>query len=96
MPLVKLKLTRWVCQNLNMAPPGCGEMCVSVPDGESVLGMVRRFAAESGGFWTTILREIGASIVVVVNGSLVNPYERPEAPLQHGDEVLFLPMFDGG
>ncbi len=96
MPLVKMKLTRWVCQNLSIALPDSGEVCVFVPDGESVLGMVRRLAAEKGGFWITILREIGASIIVVVNGGLVNPYEGPEAPLKEGDEVLFLPMFNGG
>ncbi len=96
MPLVKVKLTRWVCQNLNLTPTGSGEMCVSVPDGESLLGMVERLAAEGGGFWTTVLGEIGASILVVLNGSLVDPHERPQALLKDGDEVLFLPMFDGG
>jgi len=96
MPMVKLKVTRWMCQNLNITLPGSGEMCVSVSDGESILGMVRRLAAENGGFWKTILEEIGASIIVVLNGSLVNPYDRPEALLKEGDELLFLPMFDGG
>ena len=61
MPLVKLKLTRWMCQNLNIAPPGSGELCVPVPDGESILGMIRRLAAESGGFWTTILADYPAT-----------------------------------
>lgn len=85
-----------MCQSLSIPLPGPGEIHVSVPDGESLLGMIRRLAAESGGFWTTILGEIGASILVVLNGSLVNPYERPEALLKEGDELLLLPMFDGG
>lgn len=96
MPMVKLKLTRWMCQNLNIAPPGAGDICVSVPEGESILGVVRCLATEQGGFWNTILEEIGASVIVVLNGSLVNPYDRPEALLKEGDEMLFLPMFDGG
>ncbi len=96
MPVVRLKLTRWMCQNLNIALPGSGDMCVSVPEGESILGMVRRLAVEKGGFWKTIFEEIGASIIVTLNGSLVNPYDRHEAPLKEGDELLFLPMFDGG
>jgi molybdopterin converting factor small subunit len=85
-----------MCQNLNIAPPGSGEMCLSVPDGESILGMVRRLAEENGGVWKTILDEIGASIVVILNGSLVNPHDQPEGLLKEGDEVLFLPTFDGG
>jgi molybdopterin converting factor small subunit len=96
MPVVRLKLTRWMCQNLNLMPPDAGDMCVSVPDGESILGMVRRLAVEKGGYWKTVLEQIGASIIVVLNGSLVNPYDRPEAVLRDGDELVFLPMFDGG
>jgi len=51
---------------------------------------------EIGSFWETIFEEIGASIVVVLNGSLENPHARAEAVLQDGDELLFLPMFDAG
>jgi molybdopterin converting factor small subunit len=58
--------------------------------------MVRRLAVEKGGYWKTVLEQIGASIIVVLNGSLVNPYDRPEAVLRDGDELVFLPMFDGG
>jgi len=96
MVTVKLKVTRWMCQNLNIVLPDSGDMCVSVPEGESILGMVGRLAVEKGGFWKTILEEIGASIVVVLNGSLVNPHDRAEVVLRDGDELLFLPMFDGG
>ena len=96
MVTVKLKVTRWMCQNLNIALPGSGEMCVSVSEGESILGMLRRLAVEKGGFWKTIFEEIGASIIVVLNGSLVNPHDRVEVVLRDGDELLFLPMFDGG
>ena len=96
MVTVQLKVPRWMCQNLNIVPPGSGDMCVSVPEGESILGMVGCLAAEKGGFWKTIFEEIGASIIVVLNGSLVNPHDRPEAVLRDGDELLFLPMFDGG
>jgi sulfur carrier protein ThiS len=96
MVTVKLKVTRWMCQNLNIVLPGPGDMCISVPEGESILGMVGRLAVEKGGFWKIILEQIGASIVVVRNGSLVNPHDRAEAVLKDGDELLFLPMFDGG
>lgn len=96
MVTVRLRVTRWMCQNLNITLPGSGDMCVSVPEGESILGMVRRLAVEKGGFWKTILEEIGASIIVVLNGSLVNPHDQTAAILRDGDELLFLPMFDGG
>ena len=39
---------------------------------------------------------ISPNVLVVLNGCIVNPYDRAEALLKDGDEVMLLPMFDGG
>ncbi len=100
MPTVRLKVTRWLSQSLKGAPAGSTEISIPFPDGETILGMVRHLAAEQGGFWKTIFEEetqaIGEHVLVVLNGGIVNPYDRSEALLKDGDEVMFLPMFDGG
>ncbi len=97
---VKLKITGWLRQSLNVGPTGSEEMWISVPEGESVLGMARRLASERGGFWNAIFDEktqaFGPSVLVVLNGSIVNPYDRTEGRLRDGDELLLLPTFDGG
>ncbi len=77
MPTVKLRITRWLCENLKIGPPGSSEIGVSVAEGASILEMVRRLAAGNGGFWVTMLEEIGSNVIIVLNGSLADPYDRP-------------------
>ena len=76
------------------------EIAISAPDGESVLGMVRRLAVENGLFRKVIFdgenKKIQRNIVVILSGRIVNPYERSENTLEEGDEVTFLPMLYGG
>jgi molybdopterin converting factor small subunit len=96
MPRVKLKLTRLLCQNEAAQPANVGAIAISVPDGQTILGMVQCLAAEKGGVWDTILQEMGDSILAVRNGSLVDQRDQSEAPLEEGDELMFLPMVAGG
>jgi molybdopterin converting factor small subunit len=100
MPKVKLKVTRWLCRSVNVEPTDSGEMWVSIPDGESILGMVRRLAGEKGALWRAIFdektQEIGPNVLVVLNGCIVNASDRSEGLLKDGDELMFLPTFDGG
>jgi len=100
MPAVKLKVNRWLRQSVGLGPAGPEEISISILEGESILGMLARLATEQGGSWKSLFgekpQEIGANILVVLNGCLVNPYDRSEAPLKDGDEVTLLPMFDGG
>ena len=100
MPRVKLKVNRWLCQALNLELTESGEISVMALEGESLPGMVSRLAGEDGLFWKTIFDEktqgVASNVLVILNGRVVNPYDRAETVLQEGDELTFLPMFDGG
>jgi len=100
MPTVKLKINRWVSQGLNSNSAGFEEIPISVPNGESVLGMIRRLAATHEIFRKEIFDEenqnIYPHIIIIINGRIINPYGQSEATLKEGDEVTFLPMLHGG
>ena len=100
MPLVKLKINRWLSQGLNSNSTGFEEIPISVPEGETVLEMVYRLAATHEVFRREILDEegqyINTNVVVILNGRIVNPYDRSETTFKEGDEVTFLPMLQGG
>ena len=100
MPQVKLKLTRWLCHTLNVEPPATGHIDVSVAEGESIPGMIRRLTVEKGDLWKSIFnektQEIGPHVLVILNGRIVNGSNRTEVVLKEGDELMFLPAFDGG
>ncbi len=98
MPQVRVRLNRWLRER--MAPPGSEVVLVSVPEGESLLGLVHHLTTENDGIWRTIFDEHGqgllANLLVIHNGRIVNPHDRAQALLNDGDEVMFLPLFDGG
>ena len=100
MPTVRLKVTRWLQRSLSAEDIQPEDLSLFVPDGESIPGMVRRLAAERGGFWKLLIdgqtQEMGPHVVVVLNGCIVNVHDRSEALLKEGDELMFLPPFDGG
>lgn len=100
MPRVKLKVNRWLCQALNLEPIHSEEVSIVALEGESLPGMVCRLAGEDGLFWKTIFDEktqgVASNVLVILNGRVVNPYDRAETVLKEGDELTFLPMFDGG
>lgn len=97
---VKLKINRWLGQGLDSNSAGFEEILISVPNGESVLEMVRRLAANNEVFRKEILdkesQNIHTNIIIILNGRIINPYERSETMLKEGDEVTFLPMLHGG
>ncbi len=100
MPTVTLKVTGWLRQHLGEALAQPEGLPVSVREGESIPGMARQLAAQYEGFRTLFFdeanQEFGANILVVLNGSFVNPQDRSEVPLKDGDEVMLLPVMDGG
>jgi molybdopterin converting factor small subunit len=95
---VKLKVFSWLKGREDLA--GFNEEILSVPDGETVLDLARRLASREEVFRTVIFdpqgQRIREDIGVILNGRLVNPYERSEVLLREGDEVIFLPILHGG
>ncbi len=100
MPQVILKVSRWLSQGSEGNSTDFIEVPVAASEGESITGIVRRLAAENSPFPKAIFdertREIQANVIVMLNGRIVNPHQRPEIALKEGDEVTFLPMHDGG
>ena len=100
MPRVRLKLNSWLSRGVDADSTQFDDIPVIVPEGESLLGMVRRLSGENEVFRREIFDEehqmIQAHVVVLLNGRIVNLYERSEATLKKGDVVTFLPMMYGG
>ena len=98
MPRVSVKLNHWLRERIEPTSPE--EISILVPEGESIVGLVRRLTAENG-----VLRGLAfdeqsqdllANVLVIHNGWYVNPYDRSQVQLREGDELMFLPMFTGG
>jgi molybdopterin converting factor small subunit len=100
MPTVTLTVTRWLRETLNLEPTDSGAITVAVPEGETILGLVQRLAAEHEALWQPLAdaggQHLHPEVLVICNGRIVNPYDRGEAILHDGDEVMFLPAFAGG
>ena len=98
MPRVSVKLNHWLRERMEPTCPE--EISMQVPEGESINGLVRRLAAETGVLRGLALDEQGqdllANVLVIHNGWYVNPSDRSQVRLQEGDELMFLPMFTGG
>jgi hypothetical protein len=97
---VRLKINHGLRQGLNLDSPSFEEISVSVPVGESILGMISNLAKGDPVFWKAIFDEkdhiIQSNVMLILNDRIVNPYDASEAGLKDGDELTFLPVFDGG
>ena len=100
MPTVRLKVSGWLRHSLDAALAEPDGVSISVREGESIPGMARQVAAQYEGFRRLLIdaedREFGANVLVILNGAFVNPHDRAEALLREGDEVVLLPVMDGG
>jgi len=100
MAIVTVTVTRWLCQHVSVEPPDPAGVPVEVSEGETVRDILCRLAAKREGPWTAFLdeqaREVGSHVLVTLNGRLVNPADRGESLLRDGDQVLLLPMIEGG
>lgn len=100
MPRVRLKLNCWLSRGVDADSNKFDDIPIIVPKGESLLGMIRRLSTENEVFRREIFDEehqmIQAHVVVLLNGRIVNLYERSEPTLKEGDVVTFLPMMYGG
>ena len=100
MPKVKLRINSWLSKGVEGNASSFDEFLWPISVGESVVGLVRRFALENAVFHKAILdekrQEIFSNIVIILNGRIVDPDTRSETTLKDGDEVTFVPMLHGG
>jgi molybdopterin converting factor small subunit len=100
MPTVTLKVSGWLRQSLGVVLAHREGISVSVREGESIPGMARQLATQYEIFRKLFFdeadQEFGANVLVILNGSFVNPHDRSETLLKDGDEVMLLPVMDGG
>jgi hypothetical protein len=98
MPRVSVKLNHWLRERIEPTSPE--EISILVPEGESIVGLVCRLTAENGVFrglaFDEQSQDLLANVLVIHNGWYVNPYDRSQVLLREGDELMFLPMFNGG
>ena len=97
---VKLRVNKWLRQSLNLESTNSQEISISAPEGVSILEIVSNLAKEDRILWKSIFDEknyiIQPKVIVILNGRIINPYDRSETILKNGDELTFLPMFNGG
>ncbi len=100
MPQIKLMVSYSLRQSLGDETADSEEILVSAHEGESVFTLLRRLAAENGPFWKSLFDEehqsIHPGVLLILNNRIINPYHRAEASLKEGDELMLLPMMDGG
>jgi len=98
MPTVRVELVGWIREKLDATGAYPGKFPVSTPEGETILGMARQLAVQNDVFGKIVFNqeEFGANVLVILNGVFVNPQSRAETLLKDGDEVMLLPIVDGG
>ena len=100
MPIIKLKVSGWLCEEFHAAPLAREGVPVSVYEGETVLEMVRQLPLQHQALRKILSGkqdlEFGADFLIAVNGVFINLHDRAEARLRDGDEVTLLPIVAGG
>jgi MoaD family protein len=78
---------------------GQPEEHVELPDGSSLLGLLRQLAARWDRARQHLLTDLGQprpSLLVVVNGVAIPAHEAGDSVLQAGDVVVLMPPIAGG
>ena len=101
MPLVILKVNRYLNrEDCDADSSDFEEIPTQMPEGGAVLDLLRSHAATSERFRSVVFDEMSQMIqmdtVIILNGRIVNPYDRSKTTLKEGDEVMVLSMLDGG
>ena len=100
MPQVKLKMDRILKQGTEDNSADIEEILITTLKGESIFELVRRLSTEGGVLRKDCFDEknqmIETNIILVLNGRIINPYERSNTILQEGDEVTLISMLYGG
>jgi molybdopterin converting factor small subunit len=100
MPTVKLKVSGFLPEKPEVAWAQPEGTLIVISEGETISDLVYRLAARNDVFRKIIFGkenlELGANVIVVLNGMLVNLHDRSESLLREGDEVVLLPVVGGG
>jgi len=100
MPTVKLKINGLLYEGKDRRWAHPEALSVPISEGESLLTMIRRLAADDTAFRKCVYEqdepEFGTNILVLLNGMLVNPHDPSETLLKDGDEVMLMPVVSGG
>ncbi|MFB3884857.1 MAG: MoaD/ThiS family protein [Thermodesulfobacteriota bacterium] len=100
MPRVRLKIPRYLEQRSESNSTDLVETLVTTSRGESIFELIRRLSAERGLLRQDCFDEknqmIETNILVILNGRMINPYERSRSILQDDDEITLVSMVYGG
>lgn len=93
MPQVTVRIPAWLSRGGNSEQGAMDEIGFSGPHVESVLGELRLFARGN-----EVLQRIlqDRTFGIILNGRYVDPYDPSKTVLKSGDEIMLVPLLDGG
>jgi len=93
MPQVTVRIPAWLSRRGNSDQGAMDEIDFWGTDVESVLGELRLFA-RGNEVLQRILQE--RTFGIILNGRYVDPYDSSKNTLKSNDEIMFVPLLDGG
>ena len=100
MPQVRLKIQNFLVRNKNGKSTGFEMVSASANEGEGILDLFRRLARENDDLSEIVSYATGQDIhvptIIILNGRFLSPYELSGMTLREGDELMILPLLDGG
>ncbi len=100
MPQVKLKIPNILIQKKNGKSTGFEVLSVSASMGEGILDLFRRLAQENEDLSKIVRYAAGQDehipTTLILNGRFLSPLELPTVTLKEGDELMVVPLLDGG
>ena len=88
-----MRIPAWLSRAGNSEQGAMDEIGFSGPDVESVLGELRLYARGN-----EVLQRIlqDRTFGIILNGRYVDPYDPSKTTLKSGDEIMLVPLLDGG
>ncbi len=100
MPRVKLKVQNILIQKRDRALAGFEVIFVTANEGEGIVELFRRLAQENEELHRiasyALAQDSDVPTSIILNGRFLGPGELSETALKDGDELMILPLLDGG
>lgn len=97
---VTVRVHRILTSDLRTVAPGMDEISVSCRSGDSVAEVLRRIGEPDTRIRTAVYDEdrqtVAPGLLIVLNDRVVSARACARTAVRDGDEVMFLPMWDGG